>query len=502
MEDNFNSDKYFEEFKRLRNYLRKYSANSIIDKCVLHINQKSNTKLDSLQLLPWQFICVIKWVLLDKECKTFTSKEMDSKAFEKLRLLLANIERQIRGPNEFDNHYLFFRALACQQLGFQKELSNQFIARQSILFSQLTHDHPINSDFKALTGLSITEYLDLSFFTYVGMKDSNLVHWSWFRELSQQLNIDFNLIANYVKLIALDFKSYREWLINKEGYSYKNPMEMYENSSLTSYPFFISKFGLVCIHPQLFFRSIENFIYDVLRVKNSQRFMDKFGKIFESYVRDGLDRSKVEYLTENHLREKFGHNESHVDFVIKADEESLIFVEAKAKDMQKLGYIAHEQSIITDKIRDSALKAVDQAHHVLRNYVEHDNPPLRSYLIVITYKEMFLGSGKTVLDYLAHTAMSKIYETHPTHQISPENIYFMNISDFDFLCEMVKNKRLTFLEALEKAKAADAHQDTKVFTFSMHLQNWWTDDRPQHLSLEFEKIYQRLYEGTAIKPKN
>src|SRR5690606_18318477 len=108
MEDGFSSNKYYNEFKRLRNFLRKYSASSIIDKCVFHINKKSNTKLDSLQLLPWQFICVIKWVLLDRECKTVTSKEMDSKAFEKLRLLLANVERQMRGPNEFDNHYLFF----------------------------------------------------------------------------------------------------------------------------------------------------------------------------------------------------------------------------------------------------------------------------------------------------------------------------------------------------------------------------------------------------------
>lgn len=501
MEDGFSSNKYYNEFKRLRNYIRKYSASSIIDKCVFHINQKSNTKLDSLQLLPWQFICVIKWVLLDKECKILTSKEMDTKAFEKLRLLLLNLERQIRGPDEFDNHYLFFRALACQQLGFQKELSNQFIARQSILFSQLSHDHPINSDFKDITGLTITEYLDLSFLTYVGMKNTHIVRWSWFRELSEQLNIDFNLIANYVKLIALDFKSYREWLIKTEGNNYKSPMELYENSSLVSYPFFISKFGLVCIHPQLFFRSIENFVYDVLRVNNSQRFMDKFGNIFESYVRDGLDRSQVEYFTESDLREKFGHNESHVDFVIKADAESLIFVEAKAKDMQKLGYFAHEQSIITDKIRDSALKAVNQAHNVLRNYVEHDNPPVRSYLIVITYKEMYLGNGKTVLDYLAHNAMSKIYETYPSHQIPPENIYFMNISDFDFLCEMVKNQRLTFLEALEKAKTADSHRDTKVFTFSMHLQNWWTDDRPQHLSLEFDKIYTRLYENSGAQPK-
>lgn len=492
MDTGFSYSKYSAAYKAVRNYYRKYPVGEVIDASIRYINQPKLTNLEQLQLQPWLFLLLIKWCFGDHLANKHTSKTLTPQAFQELLRRLEEFSGTTRLPSDYESVALFMRAMATQQFDFQRDLAGQHFARQSLLFGPLQENHSINVDFENATGLSILEYLELSFMTFVRMIENDYsrnVPLSHFNQLTPGYGAE--KINNYVNLVSKNFDEMRRWVMDVDNASQRTPSRVFEPSIFSFYPFLRTNNTLISLHPQLFYRSTESFVYDTLGRLDRQKFMSKFGGIFERYVSDSLTRAGIPFRSEAELEQTYGTDGQKVDFLVDMDGAN-IFIECKAGATPIQGMVGHTMAMIADKIQNSALKAIDQAHDML-NKLEDDIKDRNNYLLVVTYKEQYLGNGKQLQNELATFAVNRILAKYQGQAIIPmENIYVLNISDLDFLLEIIRLGKIGLVEAIEKAKATDANPETKLFFFAQHLMEWKLGSPPQHLTEEFDNIFANI----------
>lgn len=327
------------------------------------------------------------------------------------------------------------------------------------------------------------------------MRSTTTLTLIFFKHLNKSFGTE--TIEKYLSLISKDFDSMRLWVKKPTIQGRRAPSEVFEPSIFVTFPFIRTDEWLICFHPQLFYRSTESFVYDTLGNFDRQSFMNKFGKIFEDYVSQGLQRGNLPFTREQELVKIYGGQGQQIDFFIEFDKQNVL-VECKAGAMPVQGMVGHTKQMIASKTKQSVIKALDQANDFINKLPDHKKNKT-NYLIVITYKEMYLGNGIQFQKDMATEAVNAIIEKYNVYTVIPlENIYFLTISDFDFLMEMLKDGQLSLVEAIEKAKDSDLDPHKKKFFFSQHLLEWRIGNAPAHLNNEFDAIFQRLTENLNL----
>jgi len=242
-----------------------------------------------------------------------------------------------------------------------------------------------------------------------------------------------------------------------------------------------------------------------MRKHDAAKFMDKFGGIFEQYVDQTLVYSGVKYINEDDVVDLLGHGGNLIDFVI-LEQDANIYIDAKATEMSYSGKVAHLTQVLKDNTKRSVIKAIKQAHDVMNKISDNNNPISkdRNYLFVVTFKDMFLGNGRTFYETVAKEKMDEIYKEYSGRKIiEPENMYFISIEQFDILTELVKKNIVSYKSAIEKAKIDDAVPETKKFDFFLHMASWgYPLDIPQFLIDEGDQIFNKLGDMLQNTAKN
>src|SRR5699024_7467112 len=148
----------------------------------------------------------------------------------------------------------------------------------------------------------------------------------------------------------------------------------------------------------ILYRGLEHFIYDSVREKNPGKFMNKFGPIFEGYIDKNLEYAGVNFKNENELKNMIGTGSKVVDFLSNENDKSILIV-AKGVKMNYLGKVTHRPDIIKQKVKSSAVKGIKQAYETVTSLRNEDsnlitNSNDNNYLLIITFKELYLGNGK------------------------------------------------------------------------------------------------------------
>ena len=243
-------------------------------------------------------------------------------------------------------------------------------------------------------------------------------------------------------------------LINSEGRK-RRSQEYYEQTPLLEYPLLYDNGVYISFYPAILYRSMENYVYDRMRRHDASKFMDKFGEIFERYIDKTLQYSGVNYIRENDIVNLVGYSGNLIDFVI-LESDANIYIDAKATEITYSGKVSHLSRVLKDKTKDSVLKAIKQAHYVMNNIHDKNNPTGKdkNYLLVVTFKDMFLGNGRTFYETVAKDKMDEIYSEYSGKMIiEPEDMYFISIEQFDVLTELVKKNLVNYKSAIEKALA-------------------------------------------------
>ena len=493
----FSESEYYTEFKKVRNRFRKFQYHELIKGCFRYLHAPTQSTLELLQRRPWLVLLFVKWLLIDDDYPNRNGKVANENDLEELLQRSYNLIDETRMPNEYDHPTLFFRSLAYQQLPYQSDFEYRHLARQSIFFARLDDNHLIKTKFKELTDVSVQDFLELSWiliFRFIKNAETTRLSTRWFGNLKTEYSQE--MVEKYLKAVSVQIEEARR-LIKKGDSGKRKSIEHYEFTPFVNFPLLQINSEYLVTEKHVLYRSMEHFIYDRLRQWDAEKFMRKFGDLFERYVKHSIKESGVKFSTEAQIRKELGEQGNQIDFVIH-EKEANVFIEAKGVEMNYPGRVTHSVSFLKDKTSPSVLKAIRQAHGIIQKLEQTPQCRIPSkknnYLFVVTYKAFNLHNGRSYYKVLAQEKMDEIYQEYNSCQvISPENMYFITIDELDYVCAMVRKGGISISEIIDIAKEADKSPGTRKFEFIQHLLKMSQSlETPHYLVQEKEQIFEKL----------
>lgn len=481
-------------YKRIIHKIQKYPAQDIIFTAISRLNRYEVPDIQELrQCPPWIVLLLIKWTILNGQFSTYKWRPISEIGFANLINKMHDLNGLTRSLDDYDHYFLFFKSTAHQQFWLQKPPSRTRFARQSLLFKDIETDHTLSKIFEDHMGVSIKDFITLGLVLltrFLTHKDLS-VNIDWFRTLFPVY--PKNKIDAFLRALSLDFEELRRYLDSFQDRSSSLSYEFFEQSPLKRYPLLRYEGQYYCYSKTLLFNALETGVYDTLRMHATEAFMNKFGNIFEEYVKNKLEFGQFEFEDEEKLKQAIGNHSKVIDFVIK-DGKSKIFVDAKGVELAHLGKVTHKSDVILGKTKNSIVKGIVQgyetASHLAQAFTSENNTN-DNYLIIVTFDDLYIGSGQNFYSTVAREKLDEIIEKYGKRRwIPPENMYFLSIDDFDFLIACMQKSKLSLTDILLNAVRADAKPETSKLTFGQHLHEICSDvEGPEYLDKEFERLF-------------
>jgi len=476
MGNTFSEERVNAAFRRVRNRLRKHYPIEIVSACIKKLNEEPNDRIQHLRNYPtWRLLLLIKWTLIYGDYLAPGRKILTVNSFNYLLNLMNDFEGTLRHPGEYENIFLFFRNMAFQQFWLQHEFNMATYSRQNMLFSRLDDSHPFKKRFSDKCGISMREFIELAMMmmTRFTIEKMNHVTLEWFRNVANQY--EMGTMKKFLDLLSVDLDVLRAKLAREKQDNRKVSYEAYEMSPLRDTPILYHTPRYYPFSKELLGRCLEHFIYDSLRSENHNEFMDKFGPIFESYVGYCITKTNIKFYSEQKLAQIIPGVGKLVDYLM-VNKDDRVFIDAKGVEMAYLGMVGHQPEIITDKTRTSIVKGIQQGLETasrLSSLGQLDGVDLSSgknYLLVVTYKSMYVGNGMDFYQYVAKGLLDRIVTQEGYKLTIPfERMYFLSIEEFELLTGGISSGEIELSELLDHAVKSDSLPQSKKFEFSQHI---------------------------------
>lgn len=110
------------------------------------------------------------------------------------------------------------------------------------------------------------------------------------------------------------------------------------------------------------------------------------------------------------------------------------------------------------------------------------------FLILVTFKDLFLGTGQDFYDCCAGSRLDSALQGDPRDAPIPlENIFIISIDEFDYLIACVPSSHSSFGRILRPAQETGANPNTKQLMLIQYLQQTYGDvPTPPYLKQEME----------------
>lgn len=491
--------------KPIFNKIRKYPAAEIIAACINKIHyaeQAPHPRFDRYQ--PWTLLLLIKWTLLHGDLQgAFPRVVFGEDEFNHLLNDLFELDRQVDGrvaaSRDEKGWFLYFRKKAFQQFPFQEPIYQSRFGRQYLLFGYLHQDDRLRRKFVDRVGVDIEHFLDMTF-TILMRLDSQkepFVTQDWFGTLT--CHYPPNTVRLFLRELSKDFSSVRHFLLaGRNEHAPELKYELAEMSPLKRFPLLKLGEKYFCYSPKLTYRSLECCVYDILRDDDPQSFGNHFGKIiFEQYVGRAVGHSQLTTLTEQELQTELGQRKT-VDYLL-IDGDAHIYIDAKAVEATYIGEVTEDPEIIFQRVDHSVIKGIEQAYSLAQDLDGMTNigkvplgEPKARYLLIVTFKDLYLGCGRDFYHYIARNKLDEILQRYGTSPRIPfEHIYVISIEDFELLVHAVYERRIGMAEFLRRAVAADSTSffEKRRLVFRQHLYDMLGDlVPPTHLDEPLDEM--------------
>lgn len=471
----FSESEYFSGYKSIRNGFRKFDPLALVNALIGFLRRPAKNALEELQKHPWAILLLIKWILIDEQYEIGNRPLPRDNDVIKLINKMFDLAGNARLPSQYDHLILFLRSIAYQQFLYQHNFSIVNFSRQYLLFADLPDNHTFKVKFAEISGLSVSKFLDLAFMTltrFIDEKENDLP-FDWFNSVRHKYSDED--ISKFLSLISKSMAQIRGEFVRQDS-GRRRASEYYEQTAFFRMPLVRSTKAHLCLNRRVLFRCLEHYLYDSLKERDAQAFMNEFGSVFERYVEKAVKHAGLPYINENQLKKELGANSSLIDFIVH-DGDANVYIDAKGVEMATLGKVAYTSEIVRERSKVS-IKALWQAHEVINKLLERSalpfgiDPRRKSYLLVLSFKELYLGTGRTLYDAIAKEEMDELYETYKVNNIQMDDIYFMTIEEFEYLTEVVKSKKIGLVQAIERAKLLDKDPKTRKFNFIQHVLEW------------------------------
>lgn len=487
----------YSEYKQVRNSIRKYNREDLLWSLITLTCKVSRSEMVVWQkgFVPWELLLFAKWIIVDWSQINGTQK-VDQNA---LNILINNVKKFVDIPDPLlkqgdQGITKFMRRLAFQQFWHQKKLAASNAGRTIKLLLEPTFSSALEDKILSKLRLTRAEIIELMLMVWAGfLGKDNITHLKedFFFALEKTLSKEkvralFDLFSVHVDNIA----EYGSGLATPKNYF----NEIYERPPFLKKPFIENRNGDIHLWSLAILNEIiEHGIYDLVKSVDSSKFGDEFGVIFEKYLESQLSLNKLPYNDEKSQKKK-GY-EQQVDFILE-NEDSFVFVEAKGIEASPLTQVVPFDEIMSNAYKKNIVKALFQAHSVNSRLINDGNKKI-PYLLVVSYKELYLGNGENVLDEFIATTLRDEYGVTEL-SIPPENIFFVSVDGFDklLICSEEQTDKVVNVLKLIVTKKKDIKD--KKFIFTQYLEDLdgikLKDRTENNLNDKFNEFHQKLVE--------
>lgn len=464
----------YSAFKKVRNKIRLFYPDQILYRSITLLYHPNSNDIKFISTYsPWILLIIIKWTIEFGDFLSPEKKDCTERRFNEIVNLVKNYNGECRLPNEYPNIIMFFRTLAFQQFWLLEKYTKNRLARQQLLFGNLEENHRLKVEFKNQMGITLNNFLILSFtiLSHFINKDKIFIEEKYFDTISDKF--PKGTIETFLEQLSKDPTELKEYLTTVQT-NRNFSTEFYEQSPLKKYPLLKYENKYFCYSPDLLSISIENFIYDKLKETNPQQFSAIFGRIFESYIKYAMGKYSIRYYSEAELLIYFMENEKCVDFLIREDTNNIL-IDSKGIELPKLGMLTYIQNILMNKTKNSIIKGIEQGFSTSQkistdeNLKEIVNENEKNFLIIISYKDIYVGNGTDFYENIAKEKLDNIKLSYPKAKLEFKDINILSIEDFELLLETKHKTKLSFSDILIRVSKDDEESKTKKFQFRMHL---------------------------------
>ena len=192
-------------------------------------------------------------------------------------------------------------------------------------------------------------------------------------------------------------------------------------------------------------QNIEFGVYDILKENDREKFSSSFGHGFEEYVTYPLLSISANFKRENYIKRVLGKDNKVIDFLV-SESGGTLFIEVKSAEMHPSTLHDPKLCNLERTLQNSLVSGYKQILTVASKLRSGQYDLLFSsdnfYGIIITYKDLMLGSPNIIWDDFMETIMKEKLSDNIMSNlpINPSHIFCLSIYEFDIICEFAKKK--------------------------------------------------------------
>ena len=518
------NDKEYEFYKPVRNLIRQYIKHDLLKAIVvdsyniskIYDSGKNLEYLSQRGIPPHYLLLLGKWIILDwdniKGKKPVSQNEL-IKIKNGVIYFADKVVQDTTPQDPILKTNKIMRQIAFQQFWYQQGANDEDVGRTIELLIKSSISDKTECIMYDYCGLNRIEFFDLLLTLKEALDGNAFIMKIYYKTMK----IEKRKIDSFFKLLSINEDDFTDF---NEKFSTKNPSEIYETSPFKLKPFLNigEKYYLWSI---AFLDEFIKFgIYDILKSSAKSEFSNCWGTIFENYLKKRLDEYNISYIPEKQLRKK-GYARQ-VDFLIKHksyfkslfDKKStlisfkqiifscmvtlknifrvkgliskydLILIEAKAIEAPHHTKFYPSDKRMIRAYKKDIIKALAQAHEVVKTF-KVNKLINDTFLLIVTYKELYLGDGEDVWNEFAKTSLSNDYGIK-NFNIKPENLFFIPINSFDRLLQ-ITNGNIEQMIKIFKEVIKQSKGKTKKYIFETYLKEFdMVKSKDQYLVKIFE----------------
>ena len=451
-----------ELIQQARQRLAQVDTTTFFAACLRHLQRPSFDGIDWYVRCPYITLMAMKWAAElwreDEHRREATDEDLEfvhQRVFGATGTLLRSEGR----------HSVFMRRFALQQFWCQQSFNGAALVRQALLFGELMRESDLTRRFSEESSVGPCDFVRQLAHLIADIGDG-----LGEARLSAMRPAVLSNDAIHRPLVLRFFMTtvpeLHKDMAGLAKYETPREVELCEQSPLIRTPFVKTARGFELIHHKLLFRSVESALYDLLRSRGAEDFMRAFGPAFETYV--GLVLSEMGYrlIPEQELRGLLRGKGKCVDYAVVLDD-ALVLVDAKGIEGHYNELYHNLPSVLTEKLKTTALHAVDQAVDTVQRLPD-DLRRRATYFLCVTYKQLYIGTGDALRDLTIETPEWD-NDRWREPALPPSHMLSISASELEGLAGCVRCTGSLLTDLLSGIVAANAHPETSRLLVEMHL---------------------------------
>ena len=470
-------------FKRIKRKIRRHRVFDLLDCLQALLFQPDATKIEHMASIEyWHLLLLFKWVIQYGEyCETTETRPVGEADLADLLNDMKRLSYKVFVSRNDTDRFLLFRSMCYQQFWVQSfEQIAYGLARQYELFAKLETNHSLQRAFCKKFGVSLSDFIEFSFALFAfGQARPRTLTPDSFTVIRHAYGLE--TIERFLQSVSIPFHDIPNWLESlpmANGGKYTDlKSEFHEQTPFLRFPLLEAPESYICVSPRLLEVSMSSIVFDMLREIDKDAFMARFGNLFERYVERSLRLSSCQFLTEQALMDHLGGSEGSkvVDFMV-VEQGNTILIETKGVALSPKAMVAKRPGTVVSASKSSLIKGIEQAYDVASRLADLECVggtvigTKNTYLLVVTFKAMFVGNGETFRNFIAPGEIDRIISDAGGKEWIPlSNIFFISVDELDLMLGYLAKGSHTLSDFLEHAKEHQKKSLPKLYSFRNNI---------------------------------